>query len=89
MIKAQPTQTKAGPGFSEAKSGPTEEQPGIITTALGINRRRELESITSTTQSPKVNFPIAGGKQVKQINSGCIDSMDVINHLQAGPESFQ
>ncbi|XP_029902286.1 uncharacterized protein prrt4b [Myripristis murdjan] len=79
MIKAQPTQTKAGPGFPEAQSGPTEEQPGIITTALGINHKPELESITSTTQSPKVNFPIAGEPPDKEdeedeVNEGVVPS---------------
>ncbi|XP_071393767.1 proline-rich transmembrane protein 3 [Centroberyx affinis] len=63
MIEAQPTQTEAGPGFFEAKSGPVEEQTGIITTALGIDHKLVLESITSTTQSQKVNFPIPGGKE--------------------------
>ncbi|KAM4615659.1 proline-rich transmembrane protein 4 [Polymixia lowei] len=60
MTEVQPTQTQAGLGFSEAKSVPVEEQPGFITTAMGNEGRLVLESITSTTQSPRVNFSVPG-----------------------------
>ena len=61
--ETHPTQSEADLGFSEARSGPVEEQLGVITTAMGIDHKLVLESITSTTQSQRVNFPIAGGKQ--------------------------
>lgn len=61
VTESHPAQSEADLGFSEARSGPVEEQPGVITTAMGIDR--QLESITSTTESQRVNFPIAGGKQ--------------------------
>ncbi|XP_039996959.1 proline-rich transmembrane protein 4 [Xiphias gladius] len=60
MIETHPTQSEADLGFSEARSGPVEEQHGVITTAMGIDHRLVLESITSTTRSQRVNFPIAG-----------------------------
>lgn len=63
MTETHPTQSEADLGFSEARSGPVEEQPGAITTAMGIDRKLVPESRTSTTQSQGVNFPIAGGKQ--------------------------
>ncbi|XP_018541139.1 proline-rich transmembrane protein 4 [Lates calcarifer] len=56
-------------GFSEARSGPVEEQRGVTTTAMGINHKLVLGSIRSTTQSQRVNFPIAGelpGKEDKE-----------------------
>ncbi|XP_074553989.1 proline-rich transmembrane protein 4 [Halichoeres trimaculatus] len=64
-----PTQSEADLGFSEARSGPVEEQPGEITTAMGINQELVPESITSTSQSQRVNFSIAGelpGKEDKE-----------------------
>lgn len=63
MMEAQPTQSEADLGFSEARSGPVEEHPGIITTALRIDHKQVPGSITSTTQGQKVNFPITRGKQ--------------------------
>ncbi len=63
MTETHPTQSEAGYGFSEARSGPVEEQPGVTTTAMGTDRKLVLESITRTTESQGVNFPIAGGKQ--------------------------
>ncbi|XP_031714821.1 proline-rich transmembrane protein 4 [Anarrhichthys ocellatus] len=69
MTELHPTQSEADLGFSEARSGPVEEQPGIITTAMGIDHKLVPESITSTTKSQWVNFPIAGeppGKEDKE-----------------------
>ncbi|KAG7225707.1 hypothetical protein INR49_012293 [Caranx melampygus] len=69
VAETQPTQSETDPAFSEARSGPVEEQQGVITTAMGIDHRQALESITSTTQSQRVNFPIAGelpGKEDKE-----------------------
>lgn len=62
-LKTYPTQSEIDWGFSEARSGAMEEQLGVITTAMGIDHKLLLVSITSTTQSQKVNFPIEGGKQ--------------------------
>nr|XP_033470151.1 proline-rich transmembrane protein 4 [Epinephelus lanceolatus]XP_033470152.1 proline-rich transmembrane protein 4 [Epinephelus lanceolatus] len=67
FTETQPTQ--ANLGFSQARSGPVEEQPGVITTAMGIDPKLVLESITSTTQSQRDNFPIAKelpGKEDKE-----------------------
>lgn len=58
-----PTQNDADLGYLEARSGPVEEQPGVFSTALGLDHKLVLESITSPTQRQEVNFPIAGGKQ--------------------------
>uniref|UniRef100_UPI0037E89EA6 proline-rich transmembrane protein 4 n=1 Tax=Semicossyphus pulcher TaxID=241346 RepID=UPI0037E89EA6 len=66
MTETHPTQTEADLGFSEARSGPVEEQQGIITTAMGINAELVPESITSATRSQRVNFSIAGGKEDKE-----------------------
>ncbi|XP_076015010.1 proline-rich transmembrane protein 4 [Genypterus blacodes] len=66
-MEAQPTQ--ADLDYSEAKSGPVEEHAGIITTALRIDHKQVTASITSTTQSQKVNFPITRempGKEDKE-----------------------
>lgn len=52
------TQSGAHLGFTEAR-----EHLGVITTAIGINHTPVLESTTSTTQSQRVTFPVAGGKQ--------------------------
>lgn len=63
MTETHPTQSESDLGVSEARSGPMEEQPGVITIAIGIDHKLMPESITSTTPSQSVNFPIAGGKQ--------------------------
>nr|XP_019947811.1 PREDICTED: proline-rich transmembrane protein 4 [Paralichthys olivaceus] len=75
--ETHPTQSEAEPGFSEARSGPVEEQPGVITTAMGIDRKLVQESITSTTPSLKVNFPIAGelpGQEDEEAEEGAVHS---------------
>ncbi|XP_044041688.1 proline-rich transmembrane protein 4 [Siniperca chuatsi] len=65
-----------------ARSGPAEEQPGVITTAMGIDHKLLPESITSTSQSQRVNFPIAGelpGKEDKEdeeAEEGVVPSAD-------------
>ncbi|KAF0029766.1 hypothetical protein F2P81_018871 [Scophthalmus maximus] len=59
--ETHPAPRAADRSFSEAGSGPVEEQPGAATTATGIDHKLVLESITSTTQSQRVNFPIARG----------------------------
>ncbi|XP_037616428.1 proline-rich transmembrane protein 4 [Sebastes umbrosus] len=77
--ETHPTRSEANPGYSEARSGPVEEQPGVITTAMGIDRKLVPESITSTTQSQRVNFPIAGeppGKEDKEDEEGAVPSAD-------------
>ncbi|TNN58409.1 Proline-rich transmembrane protein 4 [Liparis tanakae] len=77
MTEAQPTQSEADVGSSEARSGPTEEQPGVITTAMGIDHKLVPESITSTTQSQRVNFPIAGeppGREDEEDEEGVVPS---------------
>lgn len=62
VTETHPTQSKSGQGVTEVRSGPMEEEPGVITTAMGIDHK--LESITtSTTPSRRVNVPIVGGKQ--------------------------
>ncbi|XP_056223132.1 proline-rich transmembrane protein 4 [Seriola aureovittata] len=66
MAETQPTQSETDPSFSEARSGPMEEQWGVITTAMGIDHRQALKSITSTAPSQRVNFPIAGELPVKE-----------------------
>ncbi|XP_069571866.1 proline-rich transmembrane protein 4-like isoform X2 [Brachyistius frenatus] len=59
--EAHPTQSEADLGFSEARSSAAvEEQPWVHSTAQGIDHKLVLESITSTTQRQRVNFPIAG-----------------------------
>lgn len=63
LTETHPTESEADLGFSEARSGPVEEQLGVITTAMGIDHKPVPESITSTTQRQRVNTPIAGGKQ--------------------------
>ncbi|KAM9334941.1 proline-rich transmembrane protein 4 [Symphorus nematophorus] len=74
--------SEADLGFSEARSGPVDKQPGVITTAMGINRKLVTESIISTTQSQRVNFPIAGelpGKEDKEdedAEEGVVPSAD-------------
>lgn len=82
MIETHPTQSEADLGFSESTARTVDDRPGLITTAMGIDHKLVQGSITSTTQSQRVNFPIARGKQsLKKINSGWIDSIDVINHV--------
>lgn len=56
-------QSESDQGASKARSGPVDEQPGVITVAMGIDHKLMPESITSTTPSQRVNFPIAAGKQ--------------------------
>ncbi|CAJ1054804.1 LOW QUALITY PROTEIN: proline-rich transmembrane protein 4 [Xyrichtys novacula] len=68
LTEFHPTQSETDLGFSEARSGPVEEQQGVITTAMGINREAATESITSTTPSQGVNFSIAGGKPRETAN---------------------
>lgn len=63
ITENHPIQSEAYLGFSETRLGPMEEHLGVITTAMGIDHKLVLESTTSTTQSQRVNFPIAGGKQ--------------------------
>ncbi|XP_068163026.1 proline-rich transmembrane protein 4 isoform X2 [Antennarius striatus] len=63
-------------GFSESR---LEEELGVITTAMGLDGQPVSESITSTTQSQKVNFPIAGelpGKDVKEAEEDVAPSAD-------------
>ncbi|XP_028426646.1 proline-rich transmembrane protein 4 [Perca flavescens] len=80
MTETHPTQSKTDLGFSEARSMPGEEpQPWVITTAMGINHKLVTESITSTTQSQRVNFSIAGelpGKEDKEDEEGVVPSAD-------------
>lgn len=56
-------QSESDRSVSEARSGPADEQPGVITVAMGIDHKLMPESITSTTPSQRVNFPITAGKQ--------------------------
>ncbi|XP_028256701.1 proline-rich transmembrane protein 4 [Parambassis ranga] len=70
-----PTQNDADLGYSEARSGPVEEQPGVFSTALGLDHKLVLESITSPTQRQEVNFPIAGelpGEEDKEDEEGVV-----------------
>ncbi|KAK5848897.1 hypothetical protein PBY51_008583 [Eleginops maclovinus] len=79
MTETLPTQSDAYLGSSEARSGPTEEKPGVITTANGIDHKLVPESITSTTQSQRVNFSTAGelpGKKDKEDKEGVVPSAD-------------
>ncbi|XP_034382596.1 proline-rich transmembrane protein 4 [Cyclopterus lumpus] len=80
MTERHPTQSEADLGSSEARSGPMEEQPGAITTAMGIDHKLVPESITSTTQSQRVNFPIAGeppgSREDKEDEEGVVPSAD-------------
>ncbi|XP_029968947.1 proline-rich transmembrane protein 4 [Salarias fasciatus] len=72
---AHPTQT--GLRFSETRVSAAEEQPWIISTAMGIDHEEVLESITSTTQRQGVNFPITGelpGRQDKDDEDGALPS---------------
>lgn len=63
VTDTHPTLGGADLGFSETRSGPVQEQPGVITTAMRTDHKLVPESKVSTTQSQRVNFPIAGGKQ--------------------------
>lgn len=51
------------PSATETASGQEQEQAGVITISMGIDRTPALESLTSTTASQRVKVPIAGGKQ--------------------------
>lgn len=51
------------PSVTETTSGQEQEQTGVITTSVGIDHTPALESLMSTTPSPGVKVPIAGGKQ--------------------------
>ncbi|XP_076577924.1 proline-rich transmembrane protein 4 [Chaetodon auriga] len=69
VTESDPTQSGADLGFSVTRSGPMQEQPGVITTATRTDHKLPPESIASTTQSQRVNFPIAGelpGKEDKE-----------------------
>ncbi|XP_041636791.1 proline-rich transmembrane protein 4 [Cheilinus undulatus] len=59
MREFHPTQSDADMSFSEARSGPVEEQPGVITTSMGIDGELGPGSITSTIPSQRVDFSIA------------------------------
>lgn len=62
VTETHPTQSKSGQGVTEVRSGPVEEEPGVIPTAMGTDHK--LEPITtSTTPSRRVNVPIVGGKK--------------------------
>ncbi|XP_033968322.1 proline-rich transmembrane protein 4 [Pseudochaenichthys georgianus] len=77
MTGTRPTQSEAYLGSSETRSGPTEDQPGVITTANGIDHKLVPESITSTTQSQRVNFSTAGelpGKEDEEDEEGVVPS---------------
>lgn len=64
VTESYPTQSEPDPGTAEARSGPVEELPGVITATAGTQREPvPKESITSTTLSQRVDFPIDGGKQ--------------------------
>ncbi|XP_051248391.1 proline-rich transmembrane protein 4 isoform X1 [Dicentrarchus labrax] len=82
MTETHPTESEADLGFSKARSGPMEEQPGVIVTAIGIDYKLVPESITSTTQSQGVNFPIAGelpgkeDKESEEAEEGVVPSAD-------------
>ncbi|XP_034019674.1 proline-rich transmembrane protein 4 isoform X2 [Thalassophryne amazonica] len=54
--ETQPLQGEADLSFSESTSGPAEEQ----STAMAIDRKLVLESITTTSLSQEVNVPITG-----------------------------
>ncbi|XP_029351299.1 proline-rich transmembrane protein 4 [Echeneis naucrates] len=58
-VETQPTASETDLGFSNTRSRPMEEHSGVITTTIGNNYRLMLESIRSTAQSQRVNFPIA------------------------------
>ncbi|XP_020508190.3 proline-rich transmembrane protein 4 [Labrus bergylta] len=87
MTEIHPTKRGADSGFSEGRSGPMEEQLGVITTAMAINPELVPESITSTTQSQRVNFSIAGelpGKEDKEDDDayeGGVPSGDIDTEL--------
>lgn len=51
------------PSVTETASGQEQEQAGVITISMVIDRTPALESLTSTTPSQRVKVPIAGGKQ--------------------------
>lgn len=64
VTESYPTQSESDPGAAEARSGPVEELPGVITTTTGTQREPvPTESITSTTPSQRVDFAIDVGKQ--------------------------
>lgn len=63
VTEPQHPQSESDLGVSEARSRPADEQPGVITVAMGIDHKLMPESITSTTLSQRVNFPITAGKQ--------------------------
>ncbi|XP_045927938.1 proline-rich transmembrane protein 4 [Micropterus dolomieu] len=79
MTETHPTQSEADLGFSQARSGPMEGQPVVITTAMVIDHKPVPESIISTTQSQSVHFSIAGdlpGKEDKEDEEGVVPSTD-------------
>ncbi|KAK2859019.1 hypothetical protein Q5P01_003639 [Channa striata] len=68
-----PSQSEADLGFDETRSSPTMEDPGSAPTAIGIDDKLVLESVTSTTQSKRINTPTAEdlpGTEVKEGGEG-------------------
>ncbi|XP_034434527.1 proline-rich transmembrane protein 4 [Hippoglossus hippoglossus] len=90
VAETHSTQNEAEPGVSKAGSGPGGEQPGVITTAMGIDRKLVQESITSTTPSLKVNFPIAGelpgqeDKEDEEAEEGAVPSAAADDDRRSG-----
>lgn len=59
----QTTQSHLNLGFSKTSMVNAEQQPRVFSTTLWIDRNLAVESIPSTTQSQRANFPIVEGKQ--------------------------
>ncbi|KAM6895731.1 proline-rich transmembrane protein 4 [Xenentodon cancila] len=65
MSVANPTQTQADLSFSETRMGNSEEQAVLTSTAVRIDHKLVLESITSTTQNQWATHPITGELLIK------------------------
>ncbi|XP_014908531.1 uncharacterized protein prrt4b isoform X2 [Poecilia latipinna] len=57
----QTTQSHLDLGFSKTSTVNAEQQPRVFSTTLWIDRNLAVESIPSTTQSQRANFPIVEG----------------------------
>uniref|UniRef100_A0A8C5H1L8 Proline-rich transmembrane protein 3/4 domain-containing protein n=1 Tax=Gouania willdenowi TaxID=441366 RepID=A0A8C5H1L8_GOUWI len=64
---------KADLSLLEHRTEVVEKQPRIVSTAPGIDYRVVLESITSTTQTQRVNFPISGALPGKEDDEEGLD----------------
>ncbi|XP_067346154.1 proline-rich transmembrane protein 4 [Channa argus] len=65
-----PSQSEADLSFPETRSGPTMEGPGSIMTVVGIDHKLVLESVTSTSQSPRIYTSITEALPGTEVTDG-------------------